>query len=181
MNLIAMAELIWFAIRVPPQKETIAKKILGDNGVTVFLPIRHKLSRANRFTKRKQAYERPLLVGYLFVAFQGMPAWHLVFRFPRLVQYVLGDKGHPIQISSELIDALKVKARGSDIRALRRAMPQAPRHPIRAGKKVKVKIGPYENFIVRVEKVIGDKARITLRMFGSSRSMAISLDRLEVL
>jgi transcription antitermination factor NusG len=87
----------WYALRVQPQREFAADRILRDDGFeNVFVPVKHILAKPHRGQGR-QLLARPVFVGYVFIGFDpGAIPWGQVCRFEQLVIGVLGWDGEPL-------------------------------------------------------------------------------------
>lgn len=88
--------MIWYALRVQPQREFASERILRDDGFeAVLVPIKHILARPHRGQGR-QLLARPVITGYVFLGFDpGVIHWGKVMRFDHVIG-VLGWDGVPL-------------------------------------------------------------------------------------
>lgn len=164
---------IWYAFRVPPQKEFVAKEIMRRRGYNAIVPIEIKQCRPNRYAKRKEPKEYPMLLGYLFIEVPQRVPWYDLFRY-RIVQGVVGMGGRPTTIPEAAIGSLMEKS-GTDIPHV---YAKNTRTSFGVGDDVVVTHGPFCGFEGKVEKIKGAKARAVFNGLGIVDSIDIPLDML---
>jgi transcriptional antiterminator RfaH len=95
----------WFVVYTQPLKETVAKQHLEEQGYDVYLPM---FKKTRRHARRTDEVLQPLFPRYLFVGLDlKLDAWRAV-NGTRGVAYLLLNDGHPLGISTSIIEELKV-------------------------------------------------------------------------
>jgi transcriptional antiterminator RfaH len=95
----------WFVVYTQPLKETVAKQHLEEQGYNVYLPM---FKKTRRHARRTDEVLQPLFPRYLFVGLNlKLDAWRAV-NGTRGVAYLLLNDGHPLGISTSIIEELKV-------------------------------------------------------------------------
>lgn len=170
-----VAELTWYALTVPPQKEFAAQDILSRRGVVTFCPFESLWRKKSRYTKEKELRHFPVMPRYVFAGFSAEPSWYHVFRMPLIVS-VVGLKGEPAPIDgmTNLVGMFR--------NGLRR--PSAERHmrthrEYNVGDAAVVVDGPLADRIVKVEEIRGGHAIFRMELLGSEHRLSIALDKLE--
>ncbi|MBL0374020.1 hypothetical protein JJB09_18525 [Rhizobium sp. KVB221] len=170
-----VADLTWYALVVPPQKEFAAQEILKRRGVVTFCPFESLWRKKSRYTKEKVLRHFPVMPRYVFAGFAGDPSWFHVFQTP-LILSVVGVQGEPAPIEGmgRLVSLFR--------NGLRR--PDAERHmrthrEYGVGDAAVVVDGPLADRIVRVEEISGGHAFFRMELFGSEHRLSLTLDKLE--
>lgn len=146
------------------------EQILKARGVQAFLPTEVKWRRISRHKKTQVHY--PLLPRYVFVT--GADPWH-VFRalHGRGVQGVVAFSGSPAAIRDEAVQRLAAIAGG---------MVQTRQQIHRAfipGDRVVISRGPFKDWLVPIESISGESAKILMTMFGAVQEVKVPLAHLE--
>ncbi len=95
----------WFVVYTQPLKETVAKQHLEEQGYDVYLPM---FKKTRRHARRTDEVLQPLFPRYLFVGLDlKLDAWRAV-NGTRGVAYLLLNDGHPLGISTSIIEELKI-------------------------------------------------------------------------
>jgi len=155
----------WYAILTPPQREQRVVEWLAMFGIYSFYPVKKKwrvrrtnhrpLGAKSQVDGRTGHYvDSPILSGYVFAKFSGMPRWHIIKDMPH-ISGVLGHMGNPICLAYEDLKNLH------DLRRRVTEMDeQAAQKPVivfRPGETVRVtETGAMDGFIREVTKVEPD-------------------------
>ena len=132
----------WFLVQFKPNCHRIAESNLKRQGFKTFLPLQEQ-------TKRKKSkfvnYVSPLFPGYMFVSFKiQIPEWHKIKGTVGISRLLYsGEKPTPLPTS--LIHNLMSRCDKSSI--------IRPVHDLSLGEKVKLLVGPFANFVAKVEKI----------------------------
>lgn len=169
--------MIWFAVRVPAQKEFIAEHILREEGgLNVYLPIEHKWRRRTRagMDRRRRLVAVPLLTRYLFVGFETVPIpWHKIFCFD-FVGSVVGSNGTPRPIAEPVMEHVRSLS-ASPLRAEPYTLPK-----LKIGEHVKIISGPFAENMLRVRRITDRKIKgILERSILGQHEVEVPLDQLE--
>lgn len=165
---------IWYAFRVPPQKEFVAQTILTRRGFTAVVPSEVRFLRRSRSSRKTRERTSPLLHGYVLIPFEGEPQWHHLFNLG-IIQSVVGFGGVPAQIRPDAIDAILKLSR---IPVPHRSSVNT-RRSLAIGDCATLNGRGFQNYPVRVEEIKGEAAKVMLEMFGATREVFVSLSELE--
>ncbi|MDB5525532.1 MAG: hypothetical protein JWM58_3295 [Rhizobium sp.] len=170
-----VADLTWYALITPPQKEFAAQEILKRRGIATFCPFESVWRRKSRYTTDKHLRHFPVMPRYVFAGFETEPSWYHIFQTP-LVAAVVGLNGCPVPIDGmpKLVSMFR--------NGLRR--PDAERHmkthrEYHVGDAAVVVSGPLSDRIVKVEEISNGHAFFRMEMFGSVHRLSMTLDKLE--
>lgn len=181
-NAETVAEHAWYALAVHATREELAAEQLSEWGVTTFVPmetLRVKVVESRHARGRRRCrfedVTRPLMRGYVFGGFRGVPAWGEVRRV-KFVRGVVGIDGRPVSVPN------------CDIERFMRAMGDGTftetRPEIGPGDRVKLTEGPFKGFPAEVvdvvEKAWGAEAMLLLWLFGQETAVRAPLDELEI-
>lgn len=159
--------MIWYALRVQPQREFAAERILRDDGFeNVFVPLKHILAKPHRGQGR-QLLARPVLASYVFIGFDpGAIPWGQVMRFEKLVIGVLGWQGEPMPFTD--VDMLKWV-----FPLHQRPVPyighKSPRKRFRSN-AARIVTGPYEGRSVRTVGLRGNEPEAIYELFQEAQA-----------
>lgn len=163
--------LFHYAFRVAPQKELAAVDILTRRGFSAFTPVETKWRRIAG-TRRRTAKDVPMMVGYVFVAFDRPEHWPQVFRFS-MVKSVVGFGGRVAVLSEDQI----AKLHDLSGRTVEHKLSYDSRKSsFGAGDMVTVDRKPME---VKIEEVRGKRARIIFELLGVRQDQWVPVHRLE--
>lgn len=176
----------WYIVLTTPQGEKKAATDLRRAGMRVYLPKQsYPGSPAKAGAKPKPRY-RALWTGYMLCRFtpavidRGRPMFALVQDCDGVRGFMrwLGASGElePIPFSDKLVASYmrRQRSRDYDGAKLARQAAQAKRERFRPGRTVRVTEGPFASFLARIDKIKGDKAHITVEIFG--RETAVVMD-----
>lgn len=172
------ANLSWYALTVPPQKEWVAEIILRRVGVPCFVPVEFKTPRKRRrFARRTelpQVKRYPMFNRYVFAGFSGIiPLFDL--RELRIIQGVVGFDGRPFAIPQLAIDRL-MQLSGTSVPW--RSAPN-PHKSFRVGDKAHVTDGMFTDHVIRIVGLSGEFAQFMGQMFGKHQKLKVPLAFLE--
>ncbi len=166
-------ETYWLAFRVPPQKERIAETIAKQCGFNAVVPTEIK-TRGRRVRKSKKEVKYPIVNGYLFMRFDGPCDWLGLSRIS-IIRSAVGFDGRLSIIEDPQMQRL-LKRSGKQLPHLHSAN---TRRSFAIGETVEITNGPLINNLVKVEDVVGEKARIVFKMLGVERSVEVPLGVLD--
>ncbi len=180
----------WYALCVPPQREFAVERILGQAGFAVFVPTRTEWRFANRSARKKKSKREityPLMPRYVFVGMnEGTPGWADIWRF-RIVTSVIWDAGKPYEVPHDTrkgsnghpdrpgLRDLMWQHNAGQFRAPGEQQYMQTRREFEVGDSVLTDDGLFEG---RVAEIEGKMARVFVDIFGGSREIKISLDKL---
>lgn len=170
--------LDWYALRARPATERLVADRLGSLGVPCAVPIKIEYRRRSRVAKTKEAVTLPVLTGYVFAAV-APGRWGAVLGV-RHVSGVLGVEGVPTRMRAAQLAAFCRRSAAGAFSA-----PEHQRHmrtgrEFSVGQKVEV-FGtrtPFDGRVVEVAELRGEVAQVVMQMLGSTRTVAVGLDRL---
>jgi transcription antitermination factor NusG len=174
-----VADLAWFALTVPPQKEFAAQEILLRRGIASFCPFESLWRQKSRYTREKELRHFPVMPRYVFAGFERDPdhpvSWYHVFQIPLIVS-VVGFEGEPKQVANmaDFIARFRNGLKRPDAEARMRT-----HREYGIGDLVSFVEGPFADLKVRVEDISNGHAFFTIGMFGSDRQMSVPLEKLE--
>ena len=140
-----LAQPVWHALFVPPNKDKASSEILKANGCFAFYPKRE----ATWYAKGKK-YTRtsPQISGMIYAKFTHAPRWHAMRR-RGLITGVISVGERPVDIPSEIIRRLQ----GLKGRAEALAQAKAELLVVTAGDVAKMKEGTFADHFVQVDRV----------------------------
>lgn len=163
----------WFALRTAPQREFAVEQILKRYELSAFVPVETKWKRVGA-KKRRTPFSYPMLPRYLFVACD-CPYEDILYRpWCRNVSGVVSFDGRPAIIRQDAIQRL-AKMSGAAIPTSATSVHRS----FAPGDRVEIVSGPYQGWLVPIESIRGDAAKVLLNMFGSERPIEIPLESLE--
>lgn len=164
----------WFALRTAPQREFAVEQILSRYGLTAFVPTETKWRKVPGTVRRKKPVTYAMLPRYLFVACDCPYADILYQPWCRNVSGVVSVDGRPAVIRPDAIERLALRS-GAAIPTRSTAVHRS----FNAGDKVEIVEGPFKGWCVELTEIKGDVGRVLLKMFGTERTVEVSLSQLE--
>lgn len=165
----------WFALRVQPQKEILARIALKRMGFEVRFPERENWRHPNHYTSRRRK-KFPLLTAYIFVGFRKHQVNLDYMRRatkPHFVGKFLSIGGYPIEIAGEWLEALDAGPEAV-AKLYQKKMRTYEEYDI--GEVVRITDGPFSGFKGIVEDIDEEHelAYISVNIFG--RLTPVSFD-----
>lgn len=151
----------WLAFRVPPQKERTAELLARKRGFHAVVPLEQRTKRRTRGDKKRFTVSYPMINGYVFIKFNGPCDWMRLADI-KLIRSVVGFNDVPAAISPDSMDRL-LKISGGSVPHIKS---ENMRHGFVEGDTVEIISGPLQSTLVRVEKIIGQKAKVVFKMLG---------------
>ena len=159
----------WFILQFKPNSHRLAERNLHRQGFESFLPL-HEVTKHkyNRYVSDL----RPLFPGYMFVAFNPESGpWRQINCTAGVSKLVSFDyQAKPIPF--ELISGLKARC-SSGGKLL-------PPNQLNKGDAVQLLVGPFEDYIAKVETIDADQ-RVWILMKVMGRVTRISVDSSQLL
>lgn len=148
----AGAHETWYLAQLKPNSAAIAERHLNRQGFQTFLPMHAKTdTRRGRFVTSM----RPLFPGYIFVAFDAAAGLWRKINSTSGVTSLVRFGSAPAPVPGDLIGALMARAAGVAEVAEDTSFTQ--------GERVKMRTGPFVDFIAEVESIAPDQ-RVWLLM-----------------
>ncbi|MEM8550693.1 MAG: transcriptional activator RfaH [Verrucomicrobiota bacterium] len=148
----------WFVLQLKPGGLERARTNLWRQGVSSFMPMRH---RTTRRAGRLMDVKRPLFPGYLFIELgRDAPAWRSINATYGVAKVVCLEPGQPFDVPGDVIAALKAaSSKDGDY--------MGDPEPFLPGETVRVVAGPFASILARVEAVPErDRMFVLLDMMG---------------
>lgn len=178
-----VADMDWYALLVPPQKEFVAQEILKRQGYLTFVPFERKWRHRSRYTKEKELRDYPMLPRYVFTAFRKtgedgnslVPKWLDLFRL-QIVKGVVGLHGEPKRINGvpELIRKYRNGLKRADEEKFMRTHKEYA-----AGDLAVIKDPRFMDRVVTVEKIENGHAWFKIELFNEEMELSLPAHSLE--
>lgn len=162
----------WFVAQLRPNQHLIASQNLSRQGIEHFMP---EVVREKMTPKGPRAHRSALFPGYLFVTIDLMaPNWAAVRNTRGISRLISFGSGMPCPLPTTFINDLRERM-AADGQLL-------PEPSIEPGNLVRVKRGPFSDFIGTVQR-LDDKHRawILLDFLGQLARVGINSGDLELL
>jgi transcriptional antiterminator RfaH len=154
----------WFVVYTQPLKETVAKQHLEEQGYDVYLPM---FKKTRRHARRIDEVLQPLFPRYLFVGLDlKIDAWRAV-NGTRGVAYLLLNDGHPLGISTSIIEELKILENNG-------VVPIECVSAFTKGESLRVVDGAFKDQVAVFQRM-GDKQRVQLLLNFLGRDTRITV------
>lgn len=153
----------WYLAQLKPNCQRIAEANLARQGFDTFLPQQEETRRTRTGFSTTM---RPLFPGYIFVAFEaargGWRAINATYGITRLVSFDDRPQPVPQDIVSELKRRCDAEGR------------MTPGFQARVGERVRIAVGPFADFMARVEKMTPDKRIwVLLELMGRDTRLTV--------
>lgn len=161
----------WFALLVPPQCESRAKRWLARQDVFSFYPV---IEETRLRLGRQVNCERRVIPGYLFADFKQVPAWYWLLTSDFVTGVLRRMNGEPGMLAPSTLETLiNMRSRAEMLkRKQERAM------AIRRGDRVRIRDGAYQGYTTEVVEVDGIFGKVKLTLLGD-REVSMELERME--
>ena len=173
-------ERVWFALRVKPQKEIVAERILRGLNYMAVTPTRSEWRHASRKAvnqKRKRKVYFPVMWGYVLVAFpsdQRFINWYDLTRL-HIVSSIVAVNGLPLQLSGDQVDAAMkdwgVRLQARDISKYMRSHGE-----YEVGDTVHVFAGGFDGVEGKVVDITNGEARVLMKFMNAEHVVTAPLD-----
>lgn len=90
--------MIWYAIRVTPQREFLFERLLRMDGLDPFVPVKYVAKRKSKRTDKRELMAYPQHPGLMFIRMENGETvpWERVRRFDKLFRSIVTDNcGNP--------------------------------------------------------------------------------------
>ena len=150
--------ITWYAAYTQPHAEAKALDHLQRQGYSIYLP---RYRRWVRHARKRALVSRPLFPRYLFVGLDRLTQrWRPIRSTAGVLGLVSGGE-EPVAVSPEIIDALRRREGEGVFDVL------SPAQQLRAGDRVRVTQGPFEDFVGRLMGVADhERVYILLDLLG---------------
>ena len=136
---------VWFALRVPPQKERACREYLKARGIHACYPERDSTHRRRG---KKIVRTLPIISQIVYAKFEAEPRWHIL-KARRIITGVFARDSIPIEIPGDVIrNVMGLPTVEEELEAARRDMLR-----VRPGDRATIKGGPLDGVLVDVEAV----------------------------
>jgi transcriptional antiterminator RfaH len=131
----------WYAVHTQPHAESRAVEHLTRQGYQVYLP---RYRRWVRHARQRRIVQRPLFPRYIFAHFdRATTPWRPILSTVGVSGLVCGGDG-PAPVAAEIIANLRQRESAGAFDEL------APAQRLRAGDRVRILEGPFENCLGRL-------------------------------
>lgn len=175
MKTIETGRAMWFAFRVPPQKELRAAKILRDKGFRAVVPVARKWRRKNRFQKCRTIQQYPLMYGYVLMRFEGAVPWFELFSLS-FIQGVVGFDGKPGVLDTQQVEDMLDAENGGAFSDDDLFQNMRTYGEYSKGDNVHVFAGGLDGLLGKVLAIRPDKVTVEVPLFNSKVRMTIPPD-----
>lgn len=170
-----VSELMWFALRVIPQREMMAAKILRYFGVDAAIKTEKRLRRTTKWDKERKPIEFCAAPGYVFIAIpRGKPTpWGAIFKL-HLIRSVVSIEGVPAELNHEAV----MKFLGFEDMSLPNYFRffSTRGHQFEIGDEVVITTGVLSEQKLRVEDVREGEAIFIIRMLGATKEISVPVN-----
>ena len=157
----------------------VPEHILTQAGFEVFLPVKKVLRKKSRYRPEKVLVSKPLLVGWIFVAWPaGECRWSDLMALD-VVSGVLGTGGHPVQVSQARIQDL-MRQWGGGLLTPRMHRWMKTGCEFAAGDRVRVLEGPLEGRELSIVEAKGRSVTALLDLLGGKVPVEIGAGAIEI-
>lgn len=140
----------WYVIQTKPKKEAEAKSYLSVKGLEIFSPLLECFTqKKGRVTKEIKS----LFPNYIFGSFDPVHDYTLV-KYGKGVNKIVSFGSEPCPVSELVIDEIRDRIDGAGIVKIR--------FDLRANDPVRVKSGPFRDFLGVFEKWLPEKERVRI-------------------
>lgn len=166
----ALKRPAWYALKVPPMKESTVRQYLKARGIHSCYPERETSWQVKgRHFSRKL----PVITQIVYVKFDREPQWD-VMKARRLITGVFSRGAEPIRLHGDIIRAvmgLPTEAERLEAARLELLRP-------RVNEKARLKEGPLADFLVDVESVNDDLGKVWWKTITGMKGET-TLDKIE--
>lgn len=157
--------------------ELKAQKALSLISLVAYVPLIGKYRRLNRFVRRKQRAIYPAVAGLMFVGVgSGMDGLNQLMR-SKCIYGILSRNGEPVSIDPKRVYKFINDNRSEFIaKTIERHM--RSNMEFKVGDEVEFIDGSFQGQVSLVSEIIGDKAKMTVKVFGGVHNATVSLDKL---
>jgi len=167
-------ELDWYCLRTPPQRETMAAKILRYDGLVAEIPTEPRYRRKTRHCKQRIEIRYPVASGYVLLGAPSdePPPWRRVFRL-HLIRSVVSINGVPAKLDLPGV-----------ARLLKHEWSAKPEYEkwLRTGKEfnvgdqVAIMSGPFRDFELCVQDIRDGDAIFLVSLLGREQELRVPVD-----
>jgi transcription elongation factor/antiterminator RfaH len=159
----------WYVIQTKPKKENDAKAYLSMKGLEVFFPLMESFSQVNGRMRREV---KPLFPNYVFGNFDPLRDYTLV-KYGRGVSKIVGFGDEPSPLSELAIEEIRERIDATGFVRNKIEM--------RENDAVRVKSGPFRDFIGIFEKWLPERerVRILLNLIGYQPQIELHYSMIE--
>ncbi len=177
----AQALLTWYAIRVRPQKDSVAQALLERRGYDVIVPTVMRMRRSNHRCRAKRPSPSLVMPGYVLVGFNGDYDALAVEDLYKLyiVTGVVCVDGRRKTIPYANIERLLDSCASESLVASRLRNSTDHLAGVQPGDQVRVTSGPYDGHVVNLHEIKGKAARVLVMLFSRQFAVDVPLDSLE--
>lgn len=163
----------WYVVSVPPQAEFKIEAELRKLGHDAMVPVEYKWRRRNAHSKHKKRKAYPVFPRYVFTGTKGEPRWPEITSLQPAPVRPVSFGGKPAQLAQA--DVARLVTISSD------KLPEGfnLHKAIKAGEVARIAAGPFAGHSAMVRKIEGDRAQMSVPLFGHDNAVLVSLDQLE--
>jgi len=166
-------ELRWFALRVLPQREMMAAKVLRYDGLVAEVKTERRLRRLTKWDKERRYITFNAAPGYCFIAVPGDDPRVFVRPLHIFRSFVGPEDGPPARLNhGSVMNFLQLE--DGDLPGYYRHFKTGREFSI--GDTVIIATGPFRDHQVRVEDVQDGEALFFMRMLGKDQEVRVSVN-----
>ena len=159
----------WYVIQTKPKKEPEAKSYLSMKGLEIFAPLMECFTQKNGRVSKEV---KPLFPNYIFGNFDAVQDYTLV-KYGKGVNKIVSFGNNPAPVSELVIGEIRERIDDTGIVKMK--------FDLRANDPVRVKSGPFRDFLGIFEKWLPEKerVRILLNMIGYQPQIELHYSMIE--
>lgn len=176
-----IADLTWYALKVPPNKEFAAQDILERRNIATFCPFESRWRRKSQYTKEKVLKHFPIMPRYVFAGFDldekehEQVSWYHVFQIPLITSVVgVNDAPAKLRTMADFITKFSNGLRRPNEEKLMRS-----NREYKIGDLAIIAEGALAGRSVVVENIEGKHAYFRMEMFGADMLLNVPIGNLE--
>lgn len=178
-----VGELHWYALRVLPQREDMAAKVLRRDGLIAEVKTERRLRRRTKWDKERRYLTFNEAPSYVFIAVPGREDPRCFVRPLHIFRSFVGKDGLPLRLPTHTKVGKKQTRFGvTDFLQLQEGeLPGYYRYhktgrEFKIGDTVIINTGPFRDHQVKVADIQDGEALFFLRLLGKNQEVRISVD-----
>jgi transcription antitermination factor NusG len=166
-------ELRWFALRIIPQRELMAAKLLRHDGLVAEVKTEKRLRRRTKWDAERRYITYTAAPGYCFIAVPSAMDPRCYVRPFHIFRSFVGKDGIPAALDPKQMRAF-LNLEDADLPGYYRHFKTGREFSI--GDTVTIATGPFRDQQVRVEDVQDGEALFFMRLLGRDQEIRVSVN-----
>lgn len=162
------------------RRQFVVETLLERSGFEVFLPVKKRWRRVSKYSQDKQLVAYPLLVGWVFVGWNGDPVRWSELMGLNVISGVACQDGRPCQVGQAAMDGMFKSYGGKHHLAPDHHQFMATHQEFSVGSETQIASGPLDGLRAKVVDLTGGTARAVIEIFGGPVEIEIDARLLEV-